>query len=161
ASRTVRLDPAQPLQIERVELDAGESGLLDLEFTLDPLPQERILGNNRLQRVVEVSSRRRRVLYIEGEPRWEYKFLRRALSGDPALELACMLRTTPGKLYRQGVRSESELAAGFGEAIDALFEYDALILGSVEASAWTEAQQERMREFVATRGGSLLLLGGA
>jgi uncharacterized membrane protein len=160
AARSLRLDPEQRVQSERIELDVGAGGLLDLDFALDPLPQERILGNNVQRRLIEVSARKRRILYVEGEPRWEYKFIRRALAGDPALELVSILRTTTGKLYRQGVRSDSELAAGLGEAVDTLFGYDALILGSVEASAWTPEQHERMREFVATRGGSLLMLGG-
>ena len=159
-AQSVRLDPRRPVQVASVELDAGSGGLLDLQFALDPRPSERILGNNLQRRLVEVSARKRRVLYMEGEPRWEYKFLRRALADDPALELVSLLRTTTGKLYRQGVSSERELEAGFGEAADALFGYDVLILGSVEAAAWTPAQHERMREFVATRGGSLLMLGG-
>ena len=46
---------------------------------------------------------KRRILYVEGEPRWEYKFLRRAVEDDPALQIVSMLRTTQNKIYRQGI----------------------------------------------------------
>ncbi len=46
---------------------------------------------------------RRAVLYIEGEPRWEYKFIRRALEGDRALRVVSAVRATPNRYYRQGL----------------------------------------------------------
>ena len=103
---------------------------------------------------------RRRILYVEGEPRWEYKFIRRALDEDSPIRLASLLRTTPNKFYRQGVESEAELADGFPQERDALFAYDALIIGSFAAAELTEDQQTWVRDFVSERGGSLLMLGG-
>ena len=54
-------------------------------------------------RLVNVDNRKARILYIEGEPRWEYKFIRRALEDDKSVELVSMLRTTQNKIYRQGI----------------------------------------------------------
>lgn len=34
----------------------------------------------------------RRLLYVGGRPNWEHKFLQRALSGDPALKMASLIR---------------------------------------------------------------------
>ena len=50
---------------------------------------------------MNVESRKPRILYFEGEPRWEYKFIRRALDDYPNIEIAAMLRTTQNKIYRQ------------------------------------------------------------
>ena len=58
---------------------------------------------------MEVDGRRRSVLYIEGEPRWEYKFIRRAAEGDRSLRLVSAVRATPNRYYRQGVKSGEEL----------------------------------------------------
>ena len=56
---------------------------------------------------------KRRILYIEGEPRWEFKFIRRAEEDDPTVQLVSMLRTSENKIYRQGISDPSELADGF------------------------------------------------
>ena len=102
----------------------------------------------------------RRILYVEGEPRWEYKFIRRAEEDDGDVQLVSLLRTTENKLYRQGVRDALELASGFPTRPEDLFGYDGLIIGSVDAGYFSPAQQSLMREFVDRRGGGLLFLGG-
>ena len=110
--------------------------------------------------LVNVESDKRRVLYIEGEPRWEYKFIRRAEEDDRIVQLVSMLRTTENKIYRQGIQDPKELAEGFPTRAENLFAYQALVIGSVEATYFTPAQRELIREFVDRRGGGLLLLGG-
>ena len=97
---------------------------------------------------------------MEGEPRWEYKFLRRAVEDDPALHIVSMLRTTENKIYRQGIENPNELADGFPNKPEDLFEFQGLILGSVESSFFTATQQELIKEFVDRRGGGVLFLGG-
>jgi len=140
--------------------NAGNAGALNLLARVDPLPGEENTANNALARVVNVSARKPRILYVEGEPRWEYKFIRRASDDDPQIELVSMLRTTPNKIYRQGVRDQSELEQGFPTKPEELFGYDGLIIGSVEASWFTPAQQDMIREFAGRRGGGVLFLGG-
>jgi len=140
--------------------NAGAAGALNLIARVDPLPGEENTANNALARVVNVSAHKPRILYVEGEPRWEYKFMRRAADDDPQIELVSMLRTTPNKIYRQGVRDQSELADGFPTKPEELFAYDGLIIGSVEASWFTPAQQDMIREFAGRRGGGVLFLGG-
>ena len=61
-------------------------------------------------------SQPRQVFYIEGEPRWEYKFIRRAADSDRSLRMASIVKTTQAKFYRQGVVSPAELADGIGLA---------------------------------------------
>jgi uncharacterized membrane protein len=140
--------------------NAGAAGALNLIARVDPLPGEEHTANNAVARVVNVSARKPRILYVEGEPRWEYKFMRRAADDDPQIELVSMLRTTPNKIYRQGVRDQSELEQGFPTKAEELFAYDGLIIGSVEASWFTPAQQDLIREFAGRRGGGVLFLGG-
>ena len=109
---------------------------------------------------MEVPEQRRHILYIEGEPRWEYKFIRRAIDENPAVRVASLLKTTPNKFYRQGVESPDELADGFPTEELELFRYDAVMIGSFEAAALSAEQHDMIREFVSRRGGSLLMLGG-
>jgi uncharacterized membrane protein len=97
---------------------------------------------------------------MEGEPRWEYKFIRQAEEDDRMVQIASIDRTSENKLYRQGLSDPKELADGFPSRAEDLFAYQGLIIGSVEAGYFTAGQQELIREFVDRRGGGLLLLGG-
>jgi len=122
--------------------------------------ERRERAEQRVTRLVDVSADKRRILYVEGEPRWEYKFIRRAEDGDHGIQIVSMLRTTENKIYRQGIADPSELADGFPAKAEDLFKYQAIIIGSVEAGYFTPVQQELLREFVDKRGGGLLFLGG-
>ena len=160
ASEPVTLPAGAGITTRWVEFDVGDAGVKDLRFSLDPLPGEGNVTNNTQYRTVVVPEARRSILYVEGEPRWEYKFIRRAVDEDPAVRLASLLRTTPNKFYRQGIDSPEELEGGFPEDRETLFEYDGLVIGSFSAAGLTEEQQEHIRDFVSERGGSLLMLGG-
>lgn len=149
-----------PLQIETVEFDAGAPGVKDIQAKVAPLPGEENDKNNEVTRVLSVDGAKRRILYVEGEPRWEYKFLRRAVEDDPALHVTSILRTTQNKIYRQGITHPNELAEGFPSKPEELFDFQGLILGSVESEFFTTTQQELIKEFVDRRGGGLLFLGG-
>ena len=138
----------------------GDAGAKSLRFSINLLPGEENTSNNSLTRVVNVETGRRRILYAEGEPRWEYKFIRRAQTDDRVVQLVSMLRTTENKIYRQGIDDPKELATGFPATTDELFTYQAVIIGSMEADYFTPAQRDLLMQFVDRRGGGLLLLGG-
>ncbi len=145
---------------ETVFFNAGEAGVKSIGFALEPLAGEENSANNAVTRLVDVSAEPKRILYVEGEPRWEFKFIRRAEAQDKGVQIVSMLRTTENKIYRQGIADPSELADGFPTKAEDLFKYQAIIIGSVEADYFTPVQRELLREFVDKRGGGLLFLGG-
>lgn len=156
----IALSNDQNMTLAFVDIEVSDPGQLDLRFTLDPINNESNLANNTRAQVVDVEESRYKVLYVEGEPRWEYKFMQRALNDDPSIALSTLLKVTPNKYYRQGIESQEQLANGFPEERAELFDYDALIIGSFNAAELTAEQQEMIRDFVSERGGSLLMLGG-
>ena len=160
ATREVELAEAGKPQVETLLFHAGPEGAKRLEISVDPLKGEENPDNNTLARLVNIVDAHPRILYMEGEPRWEFKFIRRAIDEDPTVELVSILRTTQNKIYRQGIHTPEELEEGFPGRVDELFSYDGLIIGSVEAAYFTPVQQELIREFVDRRGGGLLFLGG-
>ena len=99
------------------------------------------------------------VLYIEGHPRTEYKFIRRAVQGDDSIRLATYLQTGPEKYYRQGIESPTELAEGFPASKEYLYAYEAIVLGDIEESFFNDDQLQMIDEFVAERGGGFLMSG--
>jgi hypothetical protein len=160
AAREVTLAANGAVQTESVFFSAGAAGAKSLQFAIGPLAGEENLKNNVMARPVLVNDAKRRILYIEGEPRWEFKFIRRAEEDDPTVQLVSMLRTSENKIYRQGISDPSELAAGFPVRPEDLFGYSGIIVGSVDADYFTPLQQELLREYVDRRGGGVLFLGG-
>jgi uncharacterized membrane protein len=160
ASRDIVLKSDGAAQTEAVLFNAGEAGVKNLDFTIDAMQAEDNKANNSLTRVLNVDNAKPRVLYMEGEPTWDYKFLRRAVEDDKNIELVSIVRTTQNKIYRQGIANKDELKDGFPTKVEEMFAFQGLILGSVEANYFTTAQQELMQQFVDRRGGGLLFLGG-
>ena len=160
ASRAVTLGTDGNQQTETLMFNIGGAGARTLQIAAGPMGGEENTANNVLTRVANVGSDARRVLYVEGEPRWEYKFIRQAEEDDRMLQIASIVRTSENKFYRQGINDPKELADGFPSRPEELFGYQGLIVGSVTAAYFNPAQQELIREFVDRRGGGLLLLGG-
>jgi putative glutamine amidotransferase len=160
AAREVTLAPNGILQTEQLFFSAGTAGGKSLRFGIEPLAEEENLNNNVVTRPMLVTDAKRRILYVEGEPRWEFKFIRRAEDDDPTVQLVSMLRTSENKIYRQGISDPSELSVGFPVRPENLFDYAGIIIGSVDADYFTPLQQELLREYVDRRGGGVLFLGG-
>ncbi|MGD0438527.1 MAG: glutamine amidotransferase, partial [Bryobacteraceae bacterium] len=161
ASRDIVLKGDGTTQTEAILFTAGEPGVKDLEFSVDPQPGEENKNNNSVTRVLNVDASKPRILYMEGEPRWDYKFLRRAVEDDKNITLFSIVRTTQNKIYTQVPDTSAEfLKVSFPTKVDDLFGFQGLILGSVEANYFTTAQQDMIRQFVDRRGGGLLFLGG-
>lgn len=160
AQRDLRLREDGENWRETLAIPASGAGVKTLEISVAPLEGESNTRNNALERLLDVRDRKPRILYFEGEPRWEMKFLRRAAEDDPQLDLASIVRTTENKFYRQGIRDPKELERGFPSSVDELFAFQALIIGNVESGYFTPAQQTLIREFVDRRGGGILFLGG-
>ncbi len=160
-SQEVHLPRDQESVVVETTINPKQEGLRSYEFRVLPLEGELITENNVRHTLVQVSDKRPRILYVQGHPSWEYKFLRRALQGDDNLRLETLLRTAPNKFYRQGIEEESTLAAGFPTDPEKLFEYQGIVFGNVESAFFQYGQMELVRDFVGKRGGGFLMLGGA
>ncbi|MEO7146082.1 MAG: glutamine amidotransferase, partial [Bryobacteraceae bacterium] len=160
ASKIVTLKPDGVEQNETVLFNAGVAGAKNIEVSFDPLTGEENAKNNQVTRVVNVDAGARRILYMEGEPRWEFKFIRRAVEDDRSIALTTILRTTQNKIYVQGIQNPKDFADGFPSKVEDLFQFQGLIIGSVEANYFTATQQELIKQFVDRRGGGVLFLGG-
>lgn len=102
----------------------------------------------------------KKILYFEGEPRPEMKFIKRATEDAANLSLVVLQRTADGKYLRFNVDGPLDLANGFPSTQEELFKYQGIILGSADASIFTAEQHQMLADFVTLRGGALLALGG-
>jgi uncharacterized membrane protein len=160
-SQPVRLPADGDPVAVRVRFTASEAGPRVFRLKVSPQPGEVVTQNNERDVQIDVRDRRERILYYEGEPRPEMKFARQAIADDPNLELVTLQRTADNKYLRLDVDAAGvELAAGFPKTREELFKYRGIMLGSVEASAFTADQLRMISDFVDVRGGGLLVLGG-
>lgn len=83
------------------------------------LLKETVTVNNERVVAVDRGQGPYRVLYVAGRPNWEYKFLRRALAGDPEVQLPSLVRIAkrePKFEWRGRVgESSNPLFRGFGD----------------------------------------------
>ena len=143
-----------------VRFTVNEAGPRVLRFRVSPQAGELVTENNAREALIDVRDRKEKVLYFEGEPRYEYKFIRRAIPDGDNIIVTSLIRTADNKYMRQGVDGPDELIAAFPKTREELFAYRSLIIGSLEAAAMTGDQLKMIAEFVDRRGGGLLMLGG-
>lgn len=159
AAQEVRLPPDGESATVRVRFRAEEAGPRLFRFHLAPQPGEVVTENNERRALIVVEDDRKRILYFEGEPRFEVKFIRRAIADDENVRVVTLQRTADNKYLRLDVADADDLAGGFPRTREELFRYRGLILGSIEASYFTHDQLRMIEEFVGQRGGGLLVLG--
>ncbi len=144
----------------RVTARLSQAGPRLLTFRVPLQDREQVTENNAQQALVDVRDDRAKILYIEGEPRYEVRFLRAAVQADSNLQVVLLQRTAEGKFLRLNVDSGAELAGGFPKTRAELYRYRAVILGNIEASFFTHDQLAMLADFVSVRGGGLIQLGG-
>ena len=148
-------------QAVNLEIVPTTPGIHRYTIEITPLDGELTVENNKQDALVEVIQGPMRILYVEGEPRWELGKIRESLlPNEKNITLVCLQRTGENKFYRQGVGNQTELVSGFPKTEEELFAYDALIIGSVEAGFFSADELRNIEAFVARRGGGLLALGG-
>ena len=172
------LENGRPIDHRRVT-PAGEGTPISETFHVSPnrdvptvytveIPSsgdELVAENNARSALVPAARRPRRVLLVQGAPGFEHGFLRRALIADRGLEIDSVARkgrddSGTETFYVQAPQSRADaLLGGFPNTPEALFQYDVVVLANVEADQLLNAQLGLMRDFVAERGGGLLVLG--
>ena len=126
---------------------------------------ETVLQNNTKTFLLKVAPTKRvKILFVDGKPRAEFGFIKRMLKKDPNIQLTDRILTgfsSSGKRYLGTRTTTSHDFDFYPDDKETLFDFDAIILGNVDASQFAPAQLENTLEFVRTRGGGLLMLGGS
>ena len=160
ASQDVTLPSDGEPATARVRFTLAEAGPRVLHFRIPVLDGEQVTKNNEREALVTVVDRREKILYIEGQPRHEMRFLRQAVADDKNLQVVTLQRSADRKFLRLDIDAADDLAGGFPRTREELYAYRGIIVGSIEASAFTQDQLQMMADFVSLRGGGLLALGG-
>ncbi len=154
----VRFSAAQQYKTVTFNLQPPEVGRIMYKMELGELPDGVDAKTDAEEFVIEVTDPETRVLYLEGTPQWEFKFLKRALLADHTIRLSAYVRTggTFISFSQDDPTDASEIPTLNAETLAA---YKALILGDLTADSMDEDAWTAVENFV-DRGGGLLIVGG-
>lgn len=160
--RTVPASPAGRVWTESFEVTAEEAGLY--RYTIQAVaadsPAIRWLDVSGAASVRVANEKDLRVLFVQGALTWDYKFIRIALLGDPAIRLTGLSRTSTSSVFYQNVEDADELKGGFPTRIEQLAPFSVVVLASLRHDDLTVEQQELLSRFCGEFGGGVLMIGG-
>ena len=137
------------------ELDHPKMGVFSYRVFVPPLPGEKSKEDNEYVLNVEVVDARNRLLYVEGIPRWEYKYLRRVLLAEQQISPVIFYTGPDGAPH--GSTPVGNVTPDMTPQQLAYFKI--IMLGNIDAKELGEARAKNLVKFVED-GGSLILLGG-
>jgi len=104
------------------------AGDLTVSILIPATTDDKVLNNNEQKAAISIRIEKLRVLVIESTPRWEYRYLRNALSRDPGIDVSCLL-FHPG-LSKVGGGNRDYIQS-FPSTQDEISKYDVIFLGDV------------------------------
>ncbi|MGB6220556.1 hypothetical protein [Haloferula sp.] len=132
-------------------------GSSTLELSLPVAEGERVEANNSRKFTLSGRPESIKVLVIDSLPRWEYRYLRNALSRDPGVELSCLL------FHPQlGLGDGPDYIQEFPEKPEDLARFDVIFIGDVgvEPGQLTEEQCELIKGLVESQASGVVFLPG-
>jgi hypothetical protein len=122
----------------------------------DAITEDLVEDNNRADLPVELVDRPLRVLYLDGYPRWEYRYLKNVLIREPSIASVCTI-LAPGRRY---IQEGTETLDALPNSPEEWAHFDVFILGDVYPSVFTTEQLAQIRDRVATSGLGLVWIAG-
>jgi von Willebrand factor type A domain len=144
---------------QRIEISHRPKETGDITYILEIEPRERELQkeNNRIERTILVSKEKLKVLFVEGEPRYEYRYLKNFLERQTeTIELNVVLQSSDPEYAEQ----DRSALPTFPSSKDDLYRYDVVLFGDVDPTLLSTAQMNNLSEFVTDKGGGILFISG-
>ncbi|MBL7134720.1 MAG: hypothetical protein ISS78_11525 [Phycisphaerae bacterium] len=143
----------------RVDYKPQTTGRFTLEARVQPLAEEVLQDNNSAQREVIIRDESLKLLFVEYEPTWEWRFIKEVYHRHP------MIGPEGFRTYLDSadftVRRSSDL---FLETLvrsrEEFFSYDVIFLSDVPTRTLSSHFQEMLQEYVSRFGGGLVVLAG-
>ncbi len=135
------------------------TGEFSVTLSIPKHPDESLTDNNRMTAPIAIREEKLRVLVVESYPRWEYRYLRNALSRDPGVDVSCLL-FHPG-LSKPGGGNKDYIKQ-FPNGLDELSKFDVVFLGDVgvEPGQLTAEQCRLIKGLVEHQASGLVFMPG-
>ena len=152
---------AKPVRLSTESAAAGrQSWRVELVYDAPPdapIEKRELVTDDNVQELsVDLVDKPIRVLYVEGYPRWEYRYLKTLLIREKSIDSSMMLISADRAFAQEGDSPITRLPVSPEE----FKPYDVIIIGDVPASFFSGEQLALMKDHVAARGAGLIWIGG-
>jgi uncharacterized membrane protein len=160
--KTVTLPDDRP-QEEELLFKPDQVGQLEISAEADKQPGEIDYDDNVRSAQLSVLDARIAVLYVEGYPRWEYRYIKNEMIRDKTVDISCLLTSADEGFAQEGKPAHDGFPGPitrFPESIEELLPYDVVLFGDVEPRQFTDRQLQLVFDFVAHHGGGFGMIAG-
>ncbi|MGC9066415.1 MAG: hypothetical protein ACP5JO_07300 [Candidatus Ratteibacteria bacterium] len=140
------------------EIPSLSQGDYVYEISVQPGIGESNPENNHFFFLARVISPTIHILYVEGNLRWEYKFLKRFLESDRKIETCSLVRIGESTFQQTGGKT-IDIPPDILGSERFLQNFNIIIFGDIDFSSFSEKDLENLKNFV-EKNGSILFLGG-
>ncbi len=150
--------PAEKEYFDNVLWRIDREGASKLELSFPVAEGELVVENNRQEFIIQGKKENLKVLVIESVPRWEYRFIRNALSRDPGVDLDCLLFHP-----KLGKGDGPDYIQSFPDKLEDLQKYDVVFIGDVGIGKGqlTLKQTELLKGLVENQASGIVFIPGS
>jgi hypothetical protein len=163
AEKTVNLPgDDKPLE-EELLFKPDQVGPLDVVVVVEPQPGELDEQDNARTTQIAVLDAKISVLYVDGYPRWEYRYIKNEMIRDKTVNISCLLTSADPTFAQEGDPSSEGFPGPikrFPESLEELMQYDVVLFGDVDPRQFTDSQLQLVADFVSKRGGGFGMVAG-
>jgi hypothetical protein len=145
-----------------LEITPARAGLALYEVTAAVPDSEAVRVNNSRRIAVDVRDKKTQVLFVEGEPDWDFAFLKRAFDADTTLAYVYWVRQADGAFRAYG-RAGADRGAhpdALPRGAAELSAYAAVIVGHLDPAALPADFSGALHAYASDGGGVLFMPGG-
>ena len=157
SSEQISFDDVTTEEVVNLRFPVEQVGEYELRASIKARPDETDNSNNAITRNLRVVDEKIKVLFVEQMPRWDYKYLHAVLSRDRRVEVKTLLLEADAAIARQ---EGSGYIEKFPETKTKLYDFDVIVFGDVSPTSLTRTDMENLNEFVASFGGSFVMIAG-
>ncbi|MBV8779770.1 MAG: VWA domain-containing protein, partial [Phycisphaerae bacterium] len=112
----------------------SDVGTLDVQVMVDRLPDETDTDDNARTLQVSVLDAKITLLFVDGYPRWDYRYLKNEMIRDKTMQISCLLTSADPTFRQEGTKPITR----FPESMDELLDYDVVIFGDVDSTQFSD-----------------------
>lgn len=160
-TQQIVLDSTHPQRVELTfEAEKVGAGYLDVHIPVLDAEPRALHANNTDTAFVRITDEKLRVLFLDGHPRWDFRFLKNALNRDSGLagrddRPPDVIVETEWKRWSEQRQRES-----LPQTIEELSEYHTVVLGDVSPELLDSQFRELLIEAVRQKGVGLIVAAG-
>ena len=154
-TETITINSDAPQDVE-LNFKPAEVGTLDVLIEAVKQAGEVDEEDNTRLAQVAVLDAKISVLYCEGYPRWDYRYIKNEMMRDETVDISTLLFSADQGFAQEGDKPITR----FPESMSEMLEYDVVLFGDVDQRQFTDAQLQLVNDFVAKKGGGFGMVAG-